>query len=116
MGLQLKKLSIVLVGITTMIFLYLHQLPTMSTIEAIISSEKHLQHPPEEWGKSILYVEIKDIPFENISAVLNPQNGFWNQLTNQMQWEVTVKYNGIEPTIVMDAGTGKLIEIFGPLN
>lgn len=32
------------------------------------------------------------------------------------EWEVTIKYNGIEPTIVMDAYTGSFIDIYGPLN
>lgn len=32
------------------------------------------------------------------------------------EWKVTIKYNGIEPTIVMDAYTGSFIDIYGPLN
>jgi len=56
------------------------------------------------------------VPIENISATLNQKSGFWNQLTNRMQSEVTIKYNGIEPTIVMDAYTGSFIDIYGPLN
>ncbi len=56
------------------------------------------------------------VPIENISATLNQKSGVWNQLTNRMQSEVTIKYNGIEPTIVMDAYTGSFIDIYGPLN
>ncbi|PIC67627.1 hypothetical protein CSV71_10415 [Sporosarcina sp. P21c] len=33
-----------------------------------------------------------------------------------MNWEVTIKNNGAEPTVVIDAYTGKLIDIYGPLN
>ena len=51
-----------------------------------------------------------------MSAFLNQKNGFWNKLTNKKQWEVTVKYNGIQPTVVIDAYTGKFIDLYGPLN
>ena len=88
----------------------------MSTDDAIISAEKHLQSPPKEWGKSLSYVDLKEISIENVSASLNQRNGFWNKLTNKKQWEVTVKYNGIEPTVVIDAYTGKFIDLYGPLN
>lgn len=74
----------------------------MSTVEAISSVERYLQKPPEERSKSISYVDLNEIQLENISATLNQKSGFWNQLTNRMQWEVTIKYNGIEPKIVMD--------------
>ena len=99
-----------------MIFLYQYQSPIMSTGEAIFSAEKHLQSPPKEWEKSISYVNLKELPIENVSAFLNQKNGFWNKLTNKKQWEVTVKYNGIEPTVVIDAYTGKFIDLYGPLN
>ena len=36
----------------------------MSTGEAVLSAEKHLQSPPEEWGKSISYVDLKQIPMK----------------------------------------------------
>ncbi|MFJ5791184.1 hypothetical protein ACIQXW_01620 [Lysinibacillus sp. NPDC097162] len=102
--------------VMAMIFLYIYQSHIMSTVEAISSAERYLQKPPEEWSKSISYVDLNEIPIENIRATLNQKSGFWNQLTNRMQWEVTIKYNGIEPTIVMDAYTGSFIDIYGPLN
>ena len=73
------------------LFLYLYKLPIMSTEEATISAEKHLQNPPKEWGKSIPYVDLEEIPIESVSVLLSKKNGFWNELTNRKQWEVTVK-------------------------
>jgi hypothetical protein len=110
-----KKLAGLIVSMA-MVSLYFYQSPMMSTWEAVMSVEKHLQNPPEEWGNSIPPIDVKEIPIENINAVLSQQGGFWNQLTNRMQWEVTVKYSGIEPTVVMDAYNGKLINIYGPLH
>jgi len=115
-GVHLKKILLGLVVIMAMIFLYLYQSPVMSTGEAITSAEKHLQNPPKEWRKSISNVDLKGNPIENVSAFLNQKNGFWNELTNRKQWEVTIKYNGIEPTVVIDAYTGKFIDLYGPLN
>ena len=112
----MKKIFLGLVAVMTMIFLYLYQAPIMSTGEAILSAEKHLQSPPEEWEKSISYVDLKQIPIENVSAFLNQKTGFWNKLTNKKQWEVTVKYNGIQPTIVIDAYSGEFIDLYGSLN
>ena len=112
----MKKIFLGLVVVITMIFLYLYQSPILSTGEAIFSAEKHLQSPPEEWGKSISYVDLKETPIENVSAFLNQKNGFWNKLTNRKQWEVTVSYNGIEPTVVIDAYTGEFIDLYGSLN
>ena len=97
-------------------FLYLYQSPIMSTGEAIIHAEKHLQNPPNEWRKSISNVDLKEIPIENVSAFLKQKKGFWNELTNRKQWEVTIKYNGIEPTVIIDAYTGEFIDLYGPLN
>ncbi|KOS66286.1 hypothetical protein AEA09_18900 [Lysinibacillus contaminans] len=112
----MKKILLGLFVIMVMIILYQYKSPIMSTEEAIISIEKHLQNPPKESRKSISYVVLKEIPIENISTFLNQKNGFLNELTNRKQWEVTVKYNGIEPTVVIDAHTGDFIDLYGPLN
>ncbi len=112
----MKKFLFGLVVIITMIFLYQYQSPIMSTGEAIIQAEEYLQHPPKEWKNSISYIDLKEIPSGNINTSLKPKNGFWNELTNKKQWEVTIKYNGTQPTIIMDAYTGKFINLSGPLN
>ena len=47
---------------------------------------------------------------------LTPKQGYWNEITNKMKWEVTIKYTDKESTIVLDAHTGKFINLYGPLN
>ncbi|MFD1927474.1 PepSY domain-containing protein [Sporosarcina siberiensis] len=112
----MKKLLFGLVIIIAMFFSYSYQLPIMSTGEAIVSAEKHLQNPPKEWGKSFSDYDWNETPLENVVVSLNQKSDFWSNLTNRMNWEVTLKNNGAEPTVVIDAYTGKLIDIYGPLN
>ncbi|WP_438311386.1 PepSY domain-containing protein [Sporosarcina sp. FA9] len=112
----MKKLLFGLVIIMAMIYSYSYQLPIMSTWEAIDSAEKHLQNPPEEWGKSFSDRDWNDTPLENVIVEIKQKNNFWSNLANRVNWEVTIKNNGIVPTVVIDAYTGKLIEIYGPLN
>lgn len=88
----------------------------MSTGEAIACAEKHLQNPPQEWGESFSDYDWNDTPLENVSVSLNQKNNFWSNLTNRMNWEVAIKNNGSEQTVVIDAYTGKLINIYGLLN
>ena len=112
---HLKKILLGLGVILTMLFLYLYQAPVMSTGEAIIKAEVHLKNPPEEW-KEISNVDLKENPPDKISTSLNQKDGIWNRITNRKQWEVTIKFSGAEPTVIMDAYTGKIIDIYGPLN
>ena len=63
-----------------------------------------------------LDADLKEISIENISVFLNQKSGYWNELTNRKQWEVTIKYNGSEPTVIIDAYTGEFIDLYGPLN
>ena len=112
----MKKILLGLVVVVAMSFLYIYQSPIISTNEAIVSAEKHLQDPLEGWRNPIANVDLKEIPIEDISVYLNRKNGFWNELTNRKQWEVTIKYNGSEPTVVINAYTGEFIDLYGPLN
>ena len=115
-GTHLKKILIGLVVTLVMFFLYFYQSPTISTGEAINNAEKYLLNPPEEWKNSISFNGLDEIPPENISIYLIQKHGYWNEITNKMQWEVTIKYNGQESTIVMDTYTGKFIKLYGPLS
>ncbi|KQL34413.1 hypothetical protein [Psychrobacillus sp. FJAT-21963] len=112
----MKKILIVLVVILLMFFLYFYQSPIISTGEAINNAEKYLLNPPEEWKNAISFNGLDEISPENISVNLIPKQGYWNEITNKMKWEVTIKYTGQESTIVMDAYTGEFINLYGPLN
>ncbi|QUW22922.1 PepSY domain-containing protein [Sporosarcina sp. Marseille-Q4063] len=109
----------VLVGlalIMIMTFLFQYQAPIISTEEAVINAEKHFENPPVEWKKSLSFSDLNEITPEIISVNLNQKQGFWNELTNKQQWEVQLEHNGTSPTFVLDAYTGKIIDIYGPLN
>lgn len=113
----MKKAILTLVVIMFMIFLYLHQGKTLTTGEAIVHAMEILQDPPKGWGSSIkIDTELNELPSEHIRTVLNPRQGFLNELFNRKQWEVTIIYGSNQPTIVMDAATGKFIDLYGPLN
>lgn len=88
----------------------------MGTGEATIKAVEHLQNPPEESKVSIPYVELKDIPPESINGHLKQRDGLLNKVMNRQQWEITINYQGIEPTVVMDAYNGKYIDMYGSLN
>ncbi|MFS0688989.1 hypothetical protein AB1K89_07085 [Sporosarcina sp. 179-K 8C2 HS] len=64
----MKKILLGLVVVMAMMFLYIYQSPIMSTVEEITNAERYLQNPPKEWSKSISYVDLKEIPIENVSA------------------------------------------------
>ncbi len=111
----MKKFILGLLVIMAISF-YQSQKPIMSTGEAKLKAEEHLQNPSKEWGDSIPKVDVKSLSSEAVETSLRIKRGFYYGLTNQRQWEVTIKYQGMEPTVVMDAYTGELIEIYGPLN
>ena len=115
-GIHLKKIVVGLIVLMVLVSLYYYKSPIMSSGEAIISIEEYLKNPPQEWGNSMTPANLEDIPMESISAVLNRRTGFLNELTNRKQWEITVKYNGIEPTFVIDAHTGDFLDLYGPFS
>jgi len=112
----LKRIFFGLLIIMAICFSYFYQIPIMGIGEATIKAVEHLQTPPEELKVSIPYVELKDISPESINAHLKRRDGLLNKLTNRQQWEITINYQGIEPTVVMDAYTGKYIDMYRPLN
>lgn len=99
-----------------MIFLFQYQAPIISTDQVMNSMEKQLNDPPKEWGNSISIDDLKEITSGNIRFNLSQKKGLWNELTNKKQWEIQIEYNGISSTFIIDAYTGKNIDIYGPLN
>ncbi|MCM3125998.1 MULTISPECIES: hypothetical protein [unclassified Mesobacillus] len=98
---------------------YIFQQNPMVTGEAIVHSIELMQNPSEEWVGSISpkdLNELKGLPPDNVKAILNTREGLWYNILNRKQWEVTIKFKGNEPTVVFDATTGKLIDLYGPLN
>ncbi|MEK4231391.1 hypothetical protein [Solibacillus sp. FSL H8-0538] len=112
----MKKILIILVAALMICFLYFYKSPVISTDVALNNAEKYLLNPPEEWANSISFNSLEELTDENISVYLEQQYGLWNEITNRMQWEVTIKSSEIESTIVMDAHTGKFIDLIGGFN
>ncbi|MDW0117547.1 PepSY domain-containing protein [Sporosarcina thermotolerans] len=103
-------LLILLLSVVTFTFFY--EKPILTTYEATKRAEEILKNPPEGWEKANLDVGLKVTP-ENIIANLIKREG---RFFNRYKWEITVIYNGKEPTVVIDAYSGKFIEIYGPLS
>ncbi|WKA56549.1 hypothetical protein [Planococcus shixiaomingii] len=114
----MKKLLYGVLAAKLIFALYSYQRPMLSTEEAVVQAYEYLRNPPVQMYMTIepIQVELNEVPAENIRAVLNPQEGFLNQLINKQQWEVTINYQHAVPTVVLDATTGEFLELSGPLN
>ena len=112
----MKKIVIILVTALIVCFLYFYKSPIISTDVALNNAEKYLLNPPKEWSNSISFKGLEELTDENISMYLEQKQGLWNEITNRMQWEVTIKSSEIELTILMDAHTGKFIDFVGGFN
>ncbi|MBB5181550.1 hypothetical protein HNQ44_003015 [Planomicrobium koreense] len=110
-----KIVSGVLLTIVILL-LYTYQKPIMTTEEAIVQAYNHLNDPSQGVGIEEIEIELGDIPANSINLKLHSKEGLLNEFFNMRQWVVTVKYQNLRPTVVMDAYTGKLLEISGPLN
>ncbi len=114
----MRKIVSILLIATVIVALYHHQKPIVSTEEAIVHAYEHLKNHSSESEFDIqpIQVELNAIPVENISLTLRQQEGFLKGLFNQQQWEVTISYEDVIPTVIMDAVTGEVLGVTGPLN
>ena len=109
----MKKIFIILAVSVAVCFIYFYKSPVLSSDAALIYAENYLLKPNEEdWGMGS-FIGLEGIPEENISVNLSQKSGFWNELLNRMQWEVSIKSPEMNSTIVLDAHTGKFIGFFG---
>ena len=88
----------------------------MTTEQAMYQAEMILLNPPEEWENAISFNGLVEVVEGNINGILVPKKGIWNELRNNMQWEITIKTSDREYTVVMDARTGKFINLWGPFS
>ena len=112
----MKKVLLILVVFSIMVFLYLHQPPILKTGKAIVTANEHLNNLPDEYDSQITAFELKDIPEENITAALYRMDGFWNGIFNKSEWQVTIRSGDTEVWIVLDAHNGEIIKMSGALN
>ncbi|QOV12631.1 hypothetical protein [Viridibacillus arvi] len=111
----LKKLIYGLLLALVMIFAYQYQKPILETGRVLAKVEEHIKNQ-EIGGEDFSDIKIKDLSPKDIDMFLTKKEGFFNRLTNQQQWHITVDYKGSSPTIVLDAYDGKFIRTYGPLD
>lgn len=114
----MKKSLYAFLAIIIIFALYSYQRPILSTEEAVLQAYEHLKIQHSELGVTIepIQVELNELAEEDISSVLHSQEGFINRLINKQQWQVTFIYQEVVPIVVMDANTGEIMDISGPLN
>ncbi|WP_432355826.1 hypothetical protein [Sporosarcina sp. A2] len=112
----MKKLILVICMIVLLGIAYAYQTPILDTNVAIEQAKKHLVTPPKEWQASFPKEEDGIVAWEVNKSVLTKRQGFWNGFTNKRNWEVTLVLEGSQVTLVMNATTGKLLDIYGSLN
>lgn len=87
----------------------------LTSDEAIKYAEKYLQSPPPEWENSLTFVGFDENFGGDIKLALIESNGVLNKIRNKKEWEITVIDNAMEITVVMNAHSGELLDIYGPL-
>ncbi|WP_078555942.1 hypothetical protein [Bacillus alkalicellulosilyticus] len=110
-----KVIMFLFIGIFIIAF-YEYQKPIMNSAEAMISAVDCLNNPPEHLGIFPDYIDIETIHNENVYTYLFQQKGYYNELMNKQRWEVKLKYDGKEPTVLLDAYSGKCISVYGPMS
>ncbi|MFN7252388.1 MAG: hypothetical protein ACK4M9_16645 [Anaerobacillus sp.] len=110
-----KIIMFMFIGILFITF-YEYQKPIMNSGEAMISAVDCINNPPDKMGIFADNIEIETIPNENIYTYLSQQDGFYNKLMNKQKWEINLKYGDKAPTVVINAYSGKCINVYGPVN
>ena len=112
----MKKILIALITALILCFLAFYNSPVISTDVAIHNAEQYLLNPPEEWANAISFTSFEELTDENIHVYLAQKQGLWHDITNGMQWEVTIQSSEINATMIMDAHSGKVIDLIGGFN
>lgn len=116
-SIEKSKIAVVVVAVFIALLLFYYQRPVLTSGEALLLAVEYLQKPQEGYSDSlILRKDVMDLQHEDYRSSLTFKQGFFSELLNRRQWEVTIKYEGMELTIVLDAITGEFITIYGPLN
>ena len=86
----------------------------MTTEKATNYAALCLYSPPERLGIKAVDINWDDIKAEKFS--IDEKSGFYNQLTNQRELNITMKAkNGEELTVMMDAYNGNCLEVTAAL-
>ena len=111
----MKRALLIILTLLALISAYQYQKPILTTEEAIVKAYEYLLDPPEGYGDDL--IPNKDLEdMWPIHTRLSIKHGFFSEMVNRRSWEVTFRYEGKEPMVIMDAITGEFIMIYGPLN
>lgn len=114
----MKRRTTIVFGIVIVLvtlFAYQYQKPVLTTEEAIVQAYEYLLDPPEGYGDDLIPDKDLDEMWP-INTRLTMQDGFYSEMVNRRSWEVTFRYDGKEPMVILDAITGEFIMIYGPMN
>ncbi|MCM3745692.1 hypothetical protein M3193_16310 [Sporosarcina luteola] len=108
-------IAFAIVTVLAILFAYQYQKPILTTDEAIVQAYEYLLDPPEKYGDDL--IPTKDLEeMWPINTRLMMKHGFYAEMVNRRAWEVTFRYDGKEPMVILDAITGEFIMIYGPMN
>ncbi|MFC5603596.1 hypothetical protein [Sporosarcina koreensis] len=111
----MKKALIVILMLLALISAYQYQKPILTTEEAIVQAYEYLLDPPDGYGDNLIPTKELEEMWP-VHTRLTMKHGFYSEMVNRRSWEVTFKYDGKEPMVILDAITGEFIMIYGPLN
>ncbi|MGG0669126.1 hypothetical protein [Sporosarcina koreensis] len=106
---------IAIVLVLAILFSYQYQKPILTTEEAIVQAYEYLLDPPDGYGDDLIPTKEIEEMWPTLTR-LSLKHGFYSEMVNRRSWEVTFEYDGKEPTVIIDAITGDLIMITGPMN
>ena len=95
-------------------FAYEYQKPVVTTNDAMKRAIECINNPPKHLAINPIDYTLKDI--QAVHTSIDVKRGFLSQLTNQRELSVTLIFNEVEPTVNMNAYTGKCIRVTGPFN
>lgn len=86
----------------------------MTTEKAIKQAIECVNNPPKRLAINPYNHTVKDL--QAVHTTIEAKSGFLSKLTNQRELSVTLVLNEMEPTVKMNAYSGKCLKVTGPYN
>ncbi|MFJ5791205.1 hypothetical protein ACIQXW_01515 [Lysinibacillus sp. NPDC097162] len=96
-----------------LLLLYFYKTPMLDTKDAVLKAEMYLNNPPQHTYTAQMNVNVKELTTEQINTQLHNQTGMLNRMFNRKEWVIMLQFDNRNPTVVIDAHNGKLIQIIG---
>jgi hypothetical protein len=110
----MKKVIIGIILIFLVLFAYEYQKPFMTTGDATKQAIDCVNNPPRHLAIKPINYTLEDL--QTVHTSIDAKSGYLNHLTNQREVSVTLVFKDAEPTVKMDAYSGKCIGVSGQLN